>query len=167
MLRTLAIGLLGIVLVHGNVAAQTPQEQEKILRAFQMNVEDYTEQHNSFDLIPSAPAAATVAARIFTMPVATVFRQLIARTLDEQAHASHMVSAGNELPLERHPVTFEPFPATELYEFPELLARALPPLPRTLEYRLIGHDLVLRDVDGDVIVAVLRDAVGQAATTQR
>ena len=28
MLRTLAIGLLGIVLVHGNVAAQTPQENK-------------------------------------------------------------------------------------------------------------------------------------------
>ena len=90
MLRTLAIGLLGIVLVHFNVAAQTPQEQEKILRAFQMNVADYTEQHNSFDLIPSAPAAATVASRIFTMPVATVFRQLIARTLDEQVHGARV-----------------------------------------------------------------------------
>lgn len=149
MLRTLAIGLLGMMLAHGNVAAQTRQEQDKILRAFQVAVADTT-QHQP----------------IFTLPVATVFRQLIARALDEQVHASHMVSAGNKLPLERHPVTFEPFPATELYEFPELLARALPPLPRALEYRLIGHDLVLRDVDGDVVVAVLRDAVGQV-TTQR
>jgi len=36
-----------------------------------------------------------------------------------------------------------------------------------LEYRLIGDDLVLRDVRDDVIVAVLRDAIGGVVTTVR
>ena len=89
----------------------------------------------------------------------------MARTLEERLHASHIAGVGTELPLDRHPMVFEPFPATELHEFPALLARALPPLPRPLEYRLIGNDLVLRDADGDVIVAVLRDAVGGVTTT--
>jgi hypothetical protein len=96
--------------------------------------------------------------------VASVFRQLLARTLEERVHASHIVRAGAELPLDRHPAVFEPFPATELHEFPAVLAKALPALPRPLEYRLIGNDLVLRDADGDVIVAVLRDAVGGVTT---
>lgn len=151
-MRTLAIGLLGIVLVQGSAAAQTPQEQGRILRMFQQSVETATTTQNP---------------HIFTLPVATVFRQVIARTLDEQPHVSHLAGAGTELPLAHHSVVFEPFPATELHEFPALLARALPPLPPTLEYRLIGNDLVLRTVGDDLIVAVLRDAVGSVATTKR
>jgi hypothetical protein len=58
----------------------------------------------------------------------------------------------------------EPFPGTELHEFPAVLARVLPALPEPLEYRLIGNDLVLRDRSGDVIVAVMRDAVGHVTT---
>lgn len=167
MLRTLAIGLLGIVLVQGSAAAQTPQEQDKILRAFNASVADFTGQHHCLDLVPDGRAATTPVPAIFTLPVATVFRQLIARSLDEQPHVSHLIGAGAELPLSHHPAVFEPFPATELHEFPALLARTLPPLPAALEYRLIGNDLVLRDVNGDVIVAVLRDAVGGAVTTRR
>jgi hypothetical protein len=152
MLRTIAIGLLGIVLVQGSAAAQTPQEQDRILRLFRQSAE---------------LATTTTDARVFTLPVATVFRQVIARTLEEQPHVSHLVGVGAVLPLAHHPMVFEPFPATELHEFPALLERALPPLPLALEYRLIGHDLVLRDVRGDVIVAVLRDAVGHVLTAQR
>ena len=58
----------------------------------------------------------------------------------------------------------QPFPATELYDFPERLADALPALPAPLEYRLIGNDLVIRDTQADIIVAVLRDAVGTMTT---
>lgn len=152
MLRIFAISVLGFVLVQGSAAAQTPQEQDRILRMFQQSV---------------TTAAAIKDPHIFTLPVATVFRQVIARTLDEQPHVSHLAGAGTKLPLAHHPVVFEPFPATELHEFPALLERALPPLPPGLEYRLIGNDLVLRAVGDDVIVAVLRDAVGRAVTTRR
>lgn len=152
-MRTLAIGLLGIVLVQGSAAAQTPQEQDRLLRTFQENV--------------ATLADATPCPHVFTLPVATVFRQLIARTLDEQAHVTHLTGVGTELPLAHHPAVHEPFPATELHEFPAVLARALPPLPPALEYRLIGNDLVLREVDGNVIVAVLREAVGHATAAKR
>jgi hypothetical protein len=162
-MRTLAIGLLGIAFIQGSAAAQTPQEQDRILRAFQQNVSEFTTQLHGFDL-PPEPAAAL---RIFTPPVATVFRQVIARTLDEQAPASRMTGVGAELPLAHHPVVLEPFPATELHEFPARLTKVLPPLPAPLEYRLIGNDLVLRDTGGDVIVAVLRDAIGRVATTAK
>lgn len=152
MLRTIVIGLLGIVLAQRSAAAQTPEEQGRILRMFQQSVET---------------ATTTQDPRIFTLPVATVFRQVIARTLDEQPHVSHLAGAGADLPLAHHPVVLEPFPATELHEFPALLAQALPPLPPAFEYRLIGNDLVLRAVGDDVIVAVLRDAIVGVATTRR
>ena len=62
---------------------------------------------------------------------------------------------------------FERVPATELREFPEVLAHALPGLPDFLEYRLIGRDLVLRDVEAGLIIAVLRDAIGGISTIKR
>jgi hypothetical protein len=56
------------------------------------------------------------------------------------------------------------FPATELYDFPNRLDEVLPLLPAPLEYRLVDHDLVIRDAEADLIVAVLRDAVGTITT---
>jgi hypothetical protein len=156
-MRTLATGLLAIVLFHGTAFAQTPAEQEKILGAFKQSVADLAVLNQCTDPVPA----------IFTLPVATVFRQAIARALDEAANVPQMVGAGTALPLDHHPAVLEPFPATELHEFPALLERALPALPPSLEYRLIGNDLVLRDVHEDVIVAVLRNAVGGVATTRR
>jgi hypothetical protein len=40
-------------------------------------------------------------------------------------------------------------------------------LPAPLEYRLIGRDLVVRDIQSDVIIGVLRDAVGAISTLKR
>jgi hypothetical protein len=65
-----------------------------------------------------------------------------------------------------HAVVMQPFPASELTDFPAILGDALPLLPAPLEYRLIGNDLVIRDREGDVIVAVLRDALGTVSTYQ-
>ena len=156
-MRALAIGLLGIVLVTGTAFAQTPQEQATILRMFKQSVADYTVLNQCTD--PVRP--------IFTLPVATVFRQAIATALDESADVPQLGDAGTVLPLDRHPAALEPFPAAHLHDFPPLLERALPALPPVLEYRLIGDDLVLRDVRDDVIVAVLRDAIGGMVTTIR
>ncbi len=162
-MRSIAIGMLGIALVCGGAAAQTVEEQAQVLRDFQQNVADYTQRHRCFD--PGHATAATPAPRIFTLPVAMVFRQLIAKALDSPLESAVMGSTKRELPLQHLPVVLEPFPATELHEFPVALKHALPPLPSELEYRLIGDDLVLRDVEADVIVAVLREALGRASTT--
>jgi hypothetical protein len=43
-----------------------------------------------------------------------------------------------------------------LAKFPANLLKALPELPKCLEYRMVGRDLILRDVTGNVIVDVLR-----------
>jgi len=166
-MRTIAIGLLGIVLAQGNAAAQTAQEQTQIIRVFQDYVADYSGRHHCLDLSHAAMTAFKPAPRVFTPPVATVFRQLIAKALNQQAHSTAMQAATPSLPLEHHPVVFEPFPTNELYDLPEVLANALPVLPAGIEYRLIGSDLVLREVEGDVIVAVLRDAVGLVVTVRR
>ena len=48
------------------------------------------------------------------------------------------------------------YPATlPLATFPGNLLKALPELPKELEYRIVGRDLILLDVKGNVIVDVL------------
>lgn len=52
------------------------------------------------------------------------------------------------------------YPTTiPLATFPPALLRKLPDLPPELEYRLVGHNLILRDVKANLIVDLLRDVV--------
>src|SRR5262245_30463371 len=49
------------------------------------------------------------------------------------------------------------YPTTiALATFPANLLQKLPALPRELEYRIVGRDLILRDVTGNVVVDVMR-----------
>ena len=162
-MRTIAIGVLALALAHGGANAQTADEKARILRDFERSVADYTQQHKCLAMLPRALNAATPAPRIFTLPVTIVFRQMIASALAERDG----VAAINGVGAFPHPVVLERFPATELHDFPRVLEDALPPLPTPLEYRLIGHDLIVRDKEADIIVGLLRDAVGRALTVAR
>ena len=159
MRRTIAICMLGLGLLPTRTAAQTAMERAQILRDFQVSVVEYAGQHRCLAMFPEAMLATTAAPKVFTLPVAMVFRQMIARTL---AVTDGPVMSGVG-PTHRAAV-MQPFPGGELTDFPKVLYDALPVLPSTLEYRLIGNDLVIRDTVGDVIVAVLRDAIGVATT---
>ena len=163
MLKAIAIGMLGLALVSNRAAAQTAVERAQILRDFQKSVVDYTQQHKCLAMFPEAVDAATPASRIFTLPVAMVFRQEIARALAERDGVTVLNGVG-AFP---HPQVLEPFPSNRLFDFPRVLADALPPLPTPLEYRLLGHDLVVRDKEADLIIGVLRDAVGNSLTVIR
>ena len=160
MTKAIAIGMLGLALAAQSAAAQTAAEQAQILRDFQRNVVDYTQRDECL-LFPEVVSAGAPAPRIFTLPVAMVFRQLIAQALTAPSGAAIGAPATTH-----RAVAMEPFPANELFDFPKPLAEVLPLLPVPLEYRLIDHELVIRDADVDVIVAVLRDAIG-AMTTRR
>jgi hypothetical protein len=50
-------------------------------------------------------------------------------------------------------------PGLPLATFPGRLLKALPELPKELEYRIVGRHLILRDVKGNVIVDLMRDVV--------
>jgi hypothetical protein len=158
MKKAIAIGMLGLALVANRAAAQTAVEQAQILRDFQRSVVDYT-QRDTCLLFPEPTTAATPAPRIFTLPVAMVFRQLIGNALSAPDGA-----AIGGLATTHRAMVMLPFPSSELYDFPTRLSEALPLLPAPLEYRLINNDLVIRDVEADLIVAVLRDAIGTIPT---
>jgi hypothetical protein len=160
MRRAIAIGVLGLALVSNRAAAQTAVEQAQILRDFQQHVVDYTRRHQCLDMWPEAINAATPAPKMFTLPVAMVFRQLIAKAIANRTGGAMIGGVGTT----HHATVLQPFPANELSDFPPVLAEALPGLPAPLEYRLIDNDLVIRDANADVIVAVLRDALGNHTT---
>jgi hypothetical protein len=162
MKTAIAIGLLGLALTSNGAAAQTAVEQSQILRDFERSVVEYTQRHQCLVPFPEALDAATPAPKIFTLPVAMVFRQLIAQALADRA-----VAAIGGVGTPHRAVALQSFPTNELTDFPAAVRDALPPLPETLEYRLIGDDLVIRDTAGDLIVAVLRDAVGNVTTVRR
>ena len=161
MKKTIAIGALGLALVHSGAAAQTAAEQAQILRDFQRSVVDYTQRDLCLDEVTEA-SAASPAPKIITLPVAMVFRQMIARALAERDGVAAIRGVG----IPHSAAVLEPFPADELYEFPRVLSDTLPPLPEPLEYRLLGNDLVLRDTGRDLIVGVVRGALGSVATVR-
>ena len=158
MKNAIAIGMLGIALLSNGVAAQTAVEQAQILRDFEQSVNDYA-RHQCPTMFPEAVNAAAPAPKIFTLPVAMVFRQLIARAI-----AAPSGSAMSGVTAPRRTSVLEPFPETEPAEFPKVFREGLPAIPAPLEYRLIGNDLVIRDAHADVIIAVLRDALGVTTT---
>lgn len=155
----IAAGMLGLTLFANTAVAQTAAEQARILGDFHRSVVDYTQRHKCLSLFPEALNAATPAPKVFTLPVAVVFRQLIARAIATREGAA----IGGTSTTHRAAI-LQPFPANELVDFPTILSEALPLLPAPLEYRLIGNDLVIRDADADVIIAVLRDALGTLTT---
>lgn len=161
MSKVIAIGMLGLALFSNGAAAQTAGEQARILGEFQGSVVDYTQRHKCLDMFPEAIDAATPAPKVFTLPVAMVFRQLIARAIAAPGGA-----AISGVGATHRATVLQPFPATELSDFPEILSEVLPLLPAPLEYRLIDNDLVIRDANADVIIAVLRDALGVITTRQ-
>jgi hypothetical protein len=130
MKRTIAIGMLGLLLASNRAAAQTAVERQQIVRDFQQSVVDHT-QRNCL-AFPEALHAATPASKVFTLPVAMVFRQIIGDQVIAHEHG----------------------------EPPENVIAALPPLPEWLRYRLSGNDLEIRCVARDSIVAVVHDVFG-------
>ena len=163
-MRTIAIGLVILALAPCGAAAQTAEEQAGILRQFQQSVTDYAQHHQCLDLFPEALSAAMPAPKVFTLPVAMVFRQLIARSLAER---DGVAAAINGVGASAHARLLEPLPSSGLQPFPRVLQDALPPLPTPLEYRLVGHDLVIRDAAADLVVGVLHEAIGSALTVIR
>ena len=164
MKKAIAIGLIGLALAANRAAAQTAVEQVRILRDFEQSVVEYTQRHHCLDMFPEALNAATPAPKIFTLPVAMVFRQVIAQALADHDREGAAIGGVN---VTHHVTVLQPFPTNELVEFPTVLRDALPALPGALEYRMVGNDLVIRDRDADIIVGVLRDAVGNLTTVRR
>jgi hypothetical protein len=69
-----------------------------------------------------------------------------------------------EMPAGYRPQVNAGYPAWATHEMPFVLLTALPGLPAGIQYRLIDHDLLLWDVDANLIVDVLPDALPRAGS---
>ncbi len=95
---------------------------------------------------------------IFTPDVATLIRRLIARDLARRGPVDRRAFIVSQPQVAVHVNDF--YPATvPLGTVPPALLRTLPHLPQPLQYRFIGNSLILFDVDPNLVVDVLPDAV--------
>ena len=99
---------------------------------------------------------------LFTAPAAAVIKKVIAENYRHSpAVRDTRKDAEIELP-DFTPNVNEVYPPTyPLATFPPTLLMVLPPLPDQLEYRIVTHHLILRDVSANLIVDVLPNAVPQ------
>ena len=113
-------------------------------------------------------ANALIAARaqakpgdIFTPEVATVLATLIKQEYSRRTEPVQETrdDQQDELP-DFVPHVNQVYPTTyPLATFPATLLPLLPPLPEELEYRVVQHYLVIRDVEANVIVDFMPNAV--------
>ena len=113
-------------------------------------------------------AQAIVAARaqakpgdIFTPEIASVFATLIKEEYRRRADTvlETREDQQDELP-DFVPQVNQTYPTTyPLATFPPALLPLLPPLPEHVEYRVVQNYLVLRDVEANVIIDVMPNAV--------
>lgn len=102
-----------------------------------------------------AQRAGAVSGDIFTSEIAAEFRRLIG--LAYQADAKHIrESLKRAEPLKLRVHVNKEYPDDKpLQSMPPSLLTNLPPLPPELEYRIVGRDLILRDVGANLIVDLI------------
>ena len=90
---------------------------------------------------------------VFTPPISSEFRRLA--TLSAQGssgkHIETSLARSEPVQLAIHVNAAYPTSAP-LQSTPPTLLQNLPPLPKELEYRLVGNRLVLRDIEANLIV---------------
>jgi hypothetical protein len=90
---------------------------------------------------------------IFTVPIAAEFRRLVKIASRGQEASTIRRSLEHAEPVLLAIRVNDTYPkSVPLQSTPATLLRNLPVLPKQLQYRVIGHDLVLLDVGADLIV---------------
>ena len=99
---------------------------------------------------------------IFTPDVRVVFRRLLRPQLKSDDRSDILAKLDDDAPAPGAvPVEVNAkYPAgLPMAATPATLLAALPPLPRELEYRFIGKDMILLDQPADVILDYIRNAI--------
>jgi hypothetical protein len=97
---------------------------------------------------------------IFTPEISKEFRRLIglARKGENDAHIKKSLERAEPVKLTLH--VNDAYPANiPLQSTPPTILLNLPRLPPELEYRIVGHALVLRDAVANIIVDLIPDAI--------
>ena len=164
---SLMMSVLAVASVDGGVIRrQSTDEGCAALDAFQQRVEEYAVLHRTLaaSLPRTSLASAIIAARptarqgdIFTADVTRFFRIVMEETgsAADLGGITPLMDEDGRLLAGAHPAIHTPFPAWETREVATSTLFMLPTLPRELEYRIVGYDLVLWDVSADLIIDVV------------
>ena len=98
---------------------------------------------------------------IFTPEASAIIRRLIATPLNSADGARIRASLANAEPVKNfRPRVNQEYPAgLSLQSTPPSLLIDLPRLPQDMEYRIVGHDLILRDAAANIIVDLMPQAI--------
>jgi hypothetical protein len=98
---------------------------------------------------------------IFTPEICNEFRRLIRIAMQGSAAKRVEESLNHAEPVHLPQLRIDSaYPeGIPLQSTPPSVLMNLPPLPQEVEYRVVGHDLALRDVDANLIVDVMRNVV--------
>ena len=104
---------------------------------------------------------------MFNAPVAAVIKRRIADAVRTEKLVSVLADIDDEGKAGLSPKVHLRLPVSaQMATMPASLLNVLPPLPKELEYRILGRYLVLRDVDSSLILDYITDAVPRR-TSQR
>ena len=183
------LGILAVLVALGCAKQERPDPTAATLAEFGKRVEEYVALHDRlaakvgpFDETKSqseiAARSATLAhliqteragaqpGDIFTPEVDTLFITMIkaeysrrppaakeAREDQEEEHRSDGLPDFTPKANELYPTSYP------LLTFPPSLLALLPKLPEAVEYRSMGHYLILRDIEANLIVDVIPNAI--------
>lgn len=170
-----------VILVPANAVGQAPTADQAPIRDFQQRVNNYLslQKKQNPPNKPSASAdklaeqkevaadkikAARPAARrgdIFTPPIAAYFKKQIAITMRGPTGAKIRASMLHAEPLpDIHVEVNAKYPKDLPYQStPPTLLMNLPPLPKELQYRVVGSTLLLYDISSGLIVDLIPGAI--------
>lgn len=95
----------------------------------------------------------------FTLPVAREFRRLIQIALEGRSDRRIKKSLEHAEPVEGQIKVNAPYPPVPLQSTPPTLLANLPQLPSGLDFRIVGHTLVLRDVEANLVLDFIPKAL--------
>lgn len=105
--------------------------------------------------------AGVAQGHIFTPEITVEFRRLIGLTMKGPEAARIRQSLHSSAPVPSHVAHVNhPYPTgLPLQSAPPSLLLNLPPLPPEVEYRVVGRDLILRDIDANFVVDAIPNAI--------
>lgn len=99
---------------------------------------------------------------IFTSAISAYFHKQLASVFRGPNGARVLASLRRSEPVQGRLQVNQPYPeGVPLQSMPPSLLMKLPPLPKELEYRIVGRDLVLLDTAPNLVVDYLPNAVPQ------
>ena len=165
--------------------AQAPTKAEPAIRQFNKAIADYMALRNRLRAEISGPvkdstssqvtnasdalAAGIQRARakakvgaIFSPAISAVIKKQIADAIRTENLAPVLADIDDEKALNLKPKVHLRLPVSaQMATMPASLLKVLPNLPKELEYRILGPDLVIRDVDASLILDYIPNAVAR------